>query len=161
MICKDCPRKPKCRKPCARLNKHLDLLTGYQREHVVEPVLLGRIFSCEAKSEPEEEWEELLEEMDLPYRVARMGYRMRAVIMGYFWEGKSIPALARRLKISRSRAQRLFETGLKKLKKAVIRNKKARKMMLPESAKFSYNKKSANEKRQDEKNRKGKNKAAS
>jgi len=160
MICKDCSRKPKCGKPCARLKKHLDLVTGYQREHVVEPVLLGQIFSSGAKSEPEEEWDKLLEEIDLPYRVARMEYRMRAVIMGYFWEGKSIPALARRLKISRSRAQRLFETGLKKLKRTVIRNKKAKKRMLPESAKFSYNKKSANEKKQGEKTRKGKSKAA-
>lgn len=159
MICKNCPKKPKCKKPCSKLKRHLELVTNYQREHLLEPVLLNRIFSSGEKSESEKEWDALLEEINLPYLIARLKYRARVVITGYFWEGKSIPALARRLKVSRSQAQRLFETGLKKLKKAIRKNKNARQQMFPTMPKFSYNKKSENEKKQNQKTRKAKGKA--
>ena len=154
MICKDCPRKPKCKRICVRLKRHLALVTSYQREHLLEPVLLSRIFSCGEKSESEMEWDALLEGINLPHLVARLPYPTRVLITGYFWEGKSIPALALRLKVSRSRAQRLFEIGLKRLKRAVRKNKNARQKMLPTSPEFSYNKKSENEKKQTEKTEK-------
>jgi hypothetical protein len=160
MICKDCRKKPACVRPCEKLKKHLDLVTNYQREKTLEPALLTQLFASGEKSESEEEWDALMDELNLPYLVARLEFRTRVVISGYFWEGKSIPALARRLKISRSRAQRLFEAGIKSLGKAVRRNQKARKRILLTGAKFSYNKKPENEKKQGEKTRKGKTKAA-
>jgi hypothetical protein len=148
MLCKNCRKKSQCKKPCSKLDRHLDLLTNYQREQLVQPELISKIFSSVPGPEAGEELEAFWEELNLPHRIARMEPRMRQIIVGYFWEGKSLPALARKHKISRSCAQRLFESGLKHLRRSVMRERKAKSNPLLTGLDFSYNKKSGHEEKQ-------------
>jgi len=152
MLCKTCWKRPSCKKPCGKLKRHLRGLTNYQREDPLELVILEDIFGRAEGLDSAQRWDLVLEHLDPWKLIADLPQPAQTAIVGHIWQGQSLLALSRKLKVSPGRARRIFRAGLEKLRERILAQTATREIMLSTCSKSGYNKNSRHGKKQRQKN---------
>jgi DNA-directed RNA polymerase specialized sigma24 family protein len=121
-LCRECSARPRCVEACARLEAELDRVSGYQREipvsdRVIE-VLAERAaaVSFPAPDPASIELESETGELTRSGVLALLTRRQARMIELVFWEGLTVAAAAKRLRIDRSAALRRYRNALERLR---------------------------------------------
>jgi len=143
MICHDCPKRSECVRVCAELEAELEKTCGYLREDLMTAELAQELSEQTEEIFPKDPMECIADLLNLKELVSKLEETEKAVILGYFLEGKSLKVLAQDLGISRSEVFRRCEAGICRLRELMVNKFKHRKD-LPFLSKFGYNKKVGN-----------------
>jgi len=144
MLCAECAKRKGCKEPCQELEQELERLEGeYQPDAMVSLDGLSEFNEGYSGIFPDSPLYLLTEMIDLNSMVSSLGELERAVIQGYFWEGKSLRVLSEEMKIPRREVFRIMKGGIKVLRKDIRKMLKSKGLSFLE--KFGYNKKELDE----------------